>query len=85
MNARVTNAVCDATNNAAPLITQPDNSGAVTTTYTVSYNTPFLFIDDWSSFGSDADPVPGNATEMRVKATVDGYEDPGYGQFTCTQ
>ncbi len=85
VNARVTNAVCDATNNAAPLITPPDNSGVVTATYTVSYNTPFLFIDNWSSFGSDADPVPGNATEMRVKATVNGYEDPGYGQFTCTQ
>jgi hypothetical protein len=50
----------------------------------ISYNQPFLLVDNWSDFDfSASDSVPSNATEMRVRATVDGYQDPGYGQFTC--
>lgn len=83
VNARVTSAICDATTGTAPTIDQPTNVGAVSASYQVSYNTPFLFLDNWSSFGSPNDPVPSDATEMRVRATVNGYEDPDYGQFTC--
>lgn len=84
VNARVTSASCSASADAAPIIDQPINVGAVSASYEVAYNQPVTFIDKWSSFGSPDDPVPGDATEMRVKATVDGYTDPGFGQFTCT-
>jgi large repetitive protein len=84
VNARVTVASCVASSGAAPSISEPSNVGAVGASYEVAYNEPILFIDNWSSFGSASDPVPAGATEMRVKATVNGYTDPGYGQFTCT-
>ncbi len=84
VNARVTNAVCDATIDSPPSIDQPTNVGSVSASYVISYNQPFLLVDNWSDFDfSASDPVPSNATEMRVRATVDGYQDPGYGQFTC--
>jgi hypothetical protein len=84
INARVTSASCVASSGAAPAIDAPLTSGAVTVSYEVSYNQPILILDNWSSFGSASDPVPGDATEMRVRATVNGYADPGFGQFTCT-
>ena len=84
VNARVTGASCAASSGTAPVIDQPANVGGVSASYQVAYNQPILFLDSWSSFGSADDPVPGDATEMRVKATVNGYTDPGYGQFTCT-
>jgi len=84
VNTRVTVASCDATTNTPPVIIQPTNSGAVTASYTVSYNQPFLLFDNWSSYGSPGDPVPSNAVAMRVTATVNGYVDPGYGEFACT-
>ena len=84
VNARVTSASCVASSGTAPIIDQPLNSGSVTASYQVAYNQPLLILDNWSSFGSASDPVPGDATEMRVKATVNGYTDPSYGQFTCT-
>ena len=84
INARVTSASCVASSGLAPAVDQPLNSGAVSSSYQVAYNQPILILDNWSSFGPASDPVPGDAAEMRVKATVDGYTDPGYGQFTCT-
>ena len=84
VNARVTNAICDATNDTPPTIDEPTNVGAVTSSFVISYNQPFLLFDNWSDFDfSASDPVPSNATEMRVRATVNGYQDPGSGQFTC--
>jgi large repetitive protein len=82
VNTRVTALTC--TVGTPPVITQPANTGSVTVTYQVSYNQPILIIDNWSSYGAPGDPVPSDATEVRVKATVDGYTDPGYGQFPCT-
>ena len=84
VNARVTSASCVASSGAAPTIDQPLNTGAVTVTYEVAYNQPLLILDNWSSFGSASDPVPADATQMRVRATVNGYTDPSYGEFTCT-
>ena len=82
VNARVTSAVCVV--GTPPSIDQPANVGAVSASYEVSYNTPLLVVDVWSSFGPASDPAPSGATEMRVRATVNGYTDPGYGQFSCT-
>ena len=85
VNTRVTVASCVASSATPPMIEQPTNIGAVIASYEVAYNQPIVFlIDHWSSFGPASDPVPGDATEMRVKATVNGYTDPGYSQFTCT-
>jgi hypothetical protein len=84
VNARVSSALCIASSGTAPTIDQPLNAGAVTASYEVAYNQPILLVDNWSSFGPASDPVPGDATEMRVKATVNGYTDPAFGQFTCT-
>lgn len=81
LNARVSAAEC--TVGSVPTIATPTNTGAVTGSYQVAYNVPLLFIDNWSSFGSSADPAPVGATGMRVKATVDGLEDLGYGEFPC--
>ena len=82
VNTRVTVATCDATTGTAPVITLPTNSGAVTATYTVSYlEFPWLL---YGGYGSADDPVPSTAISMRVTATVNGYVDPGYGEFACT-
>ncbi len=78
---RVTAASC--TVGAPPSITPPASSGAVAASYVVSYNVPLVLIDAWSAFGSPDDPVPAGAVGMRVKATVEGYTDPGYGEFPC--
>ncbi|MET0447965.1 MAG: hypothetical protein ABW004_06145, partial [Aeromicrobium sp.] len=78
---RVTAATC--TVGAPPSITPPASSGAVAASYVVSYNVPLVLIDAWSAFGSPDDPVPAGAVGMRVKATVEGYTDPGYGEFPC--
>jgi hypothetical protein len=85
VNARVTAAIC--TTGSPPLITEPSNVGAVTVSYAISYNQPIVLgIPHWdNSFGSSAgDPVPNDAEGMRVKATVNGYEDPDYGEFSCS-
>jgi large repetitive protein len=84
VNARVAMASCSAGSGTAPSISEPANAGAVSVSVEVAYNQPILLVDNWSSFGSAGDPVPADATEMRVKATVNGYTDPAYGQFTCT-
>jgi len=84
VNTRVSSASCDASSGGAPTVDQPLSTGAVTASYEVAYNQPILILDNWSAWGPASDPVPGDATEMRVRATVNGYTDPGYGQFSCT-
>ena len=83
VNTRVTAATCVA--GALPIITQPTNSGAVTVEYRISYNQPFLILDNWSGFSyTPGDPVPNDAVAMRVETTVNGSPDPGYGEFACS-
>jgi large repetitive protein len=82
INARVTSASCDAAAPSPnpPLITAPANSGPVSVSYAISYNSTGL-----NNFNhSDSEDVPNNATIMRVKATVNGYVDPGSsGDIQC--
>jgi large repetitive protein len=80
VNSRVTVATCVV--GSPPTIQTPTNSAAVVATFEVSYFRADLL---WSPFGSDSDPVPGDATMMRVKATVEGHQDPGYSDdVACT-
>jgi hypothetical protein len=73
------------------LIADPDNGGGATVAYDVSYNQPLAGVDTWSPYSSytAGDPVPSDATGVRVEAsvTVGGttYMDtPGYADATCT-
>jgi large repetitive protein len=80
VNSRVTVATCVVDN--PPTIQTPTNSASVVATYEVSYLRADLL---WSSFGADTDPVPSDATMMRVKATVEGHQDPGNSDdIACT-
>ena len=86
INARVATAGCDATTSSPPFLEEPQNAGPVTVDYAISYNTPIVLgIDHWdNSFRSTpSDNVPADAVAMRVKATVDGYEDPGFYENAC--
>lgn len=86
VNARVAAADCDATTSSPPFLTEPPNAGSVSVDYAISYNTPIVLgIDHWdNSFGSTpSDVVPSDAVGMRVKATVNGYEDPGFYEKAC--
>ncbi|MHB1171952.1 MAG: Ig-like domain-containing protein [Lacisediminihabitans sp.] len=77
--------------NQPPLLAAPNNNGApATVSYRVSYNQPVVVVDSWSGWDeySPADPVPANATQIRVRATVtigsNTYTDPLYGvDFAC--
>lgn len=72
-------------------VNDPVNANGITPdSYTVEFDEPDLLgIDNW--VGSDPDgnayttssTVPLNATAVRVKATVQGNQDPGYGTATC--
>jgi large repetitive protein len=80
VNSRVTVATCVI--GAVPTIQEPSNTAPVTASFTVSYFDSSL---SWSSYGSAADPVPADATQMRVKATVETHEDQGNSaDFACT-
>jgi hypothetical protein len=82
INARVTSASCDAIAPAL-VINNPVNASGVTVSVAIGYNLSTTGWDDTFSSTKD-DPVPSDAIAMRVKATVNGYPDPGYGEFTCT-
>ncbi len=72
VNSRVTTATCVI--GSPPTIETPANTAPVTASYEVSYQAADT---SWSAFGPDSDPVPSDATAMRVKATVEAHQDQG--------
>jgi hypothetical protein len=87
MTTRATVESCQ--RNTQAIFVLPDNPGSVTET--VSYQLSYLRLGLlWESFRThpEGDPVPFDATGVRIKATVtDGtnsHTDPGYGELACT-
>ncbi|MCU1529365.1 MAG: hypothetical protein JWP75_3128, partial [Frondihabitans sp.] len=76
---------------AALAVNAPANDHGVTPDgYTVDFNEPFLGIDHWVSNDSNGNAftttstVPTSATQVRVKATVQGHQDPTGAIADCT-
>jgi hypothetical protein len=72
-------------------INDPSNAGITPDGYTVEFfETDLLGSGGWT--GGDPDgtaysttsTVPDNATQVRIKGTVQGHQDPGYATATCT-
>lgn len=61
----------------------PANTGTVgSVTYQVAYQQLGIWPSSFSAW-SEGEEVPIDATGVRIKATVDGYEDPQYGETIC--